>query len=61
MLTRDSIVLTLTTIGAIIGYLVADGRVPVDWAYVDVLKFIAFIIGIVSAKLATSPLRGEKD
>ena len=60
-MTRDSIILTLATIGSVVGYLVADGRLPTTWGYVDILKFVAFIIGIVSAKLATSPLRGDND
>jgi len=60
-MTRDSLVLWLAAIGALVGYLVADGRVPTEWGYADWLKFVAFVIAWGSGKLATSPLRGEKD
>jgi hypothetical protein len=55
---RDSYVLTLAAIGALVGYLVADGRIPLEWGYADWLKAIAFAIAWISGKLATSPLAG---
>lgn len=60
-MSRDSWLLTLAALGALVGYLTADGRVPTDWGYQDWLKFIAFVAAWAAGKLATSPLRGEHE
>lgn len=59
-MTRDSWVLWLGIAGAIVAYLVAS-EPPTQWAYADWMKFVALLIGIISGKLATSPLSGEND
>ena len=57
---RDSIVFTLLAVGALVGYLLSDGRVPTEWGYTDWLQFIAFVVAYASGKLATSPLPGAQ-
>lgn len=56
-MTRDSHVWWLGIAGALVTFLIADGRQPTDWTYVDWLKFIALAIGTISGKLANSPLK----
>lgn len=60
-MTRDSIVWWLGIVGAIVLFLIADGRPPTDWSYIDWLKFIAGAIGTISGKLASSPLKHSED
>ena len=60
MLHRDHWLLWLGIAGAIIAYLVAS-EPPTAWHYDDWMKFVALLIGIISGKLATSPLAGEND
>lgn len=56
-ITRDSTVLWLGIAGAVVIYLGASPS-PMTWVWADWMRFTAFAIGIVSAKLATSPLPG---
>lgn len=58
-MTRDSLVLTLAAVGAALGYLMADGRLPTTWTYADWLKAVAFLVAWGAGKLATSPLKGD--
>jgi len=60
-MTRDSIVWWLGIIGALLTYLIADGRAPASWAYQDWLKFGALLVSTVSGKLASSPLKHSED
>lgn len=59
-MTRDSWLLWLGIAGAVIGYL-AVSEAPWLWDWADWMKFAALVVGIVSGKLATSPLAGEND
>ena len=61
MLTRDSILWWIAIVAALLTYLIADGRPPTAWQYLDWLKFLAAVIGTVSGKLANSPLGSSKD
>lgn len=54
-LTRDSALWALAAIGAAVGYLISDGRNPVEWAYNDWLKAVAAAVLWLTGKLATSP------
>ena len=56
-ITRESSVLWLGIAGAVVIYLGASPS-PMTWMWADWMRFTAFAIGIVSAKLATSPLPG---
>jgi hypothetical protein len=53
---RDSLVLSLAIIGAVFGYLIAAGKPPTEWNYQEWLQAGAFAVGVISAKLSTSPL-----
>jgi basic membrane lipoprotein Med (substrate-binding protein (PBP1-ABC) superfamily) len=53
---RDSLLLTLGIIGAVIGYLIAAGEPPNAWSYQEWLQAAAFAVGVLAAKLSTSPL-----
>src|SRR5688572_23864178 len=55
--TRDSLVWLFTLTASLVGYLLADGRPPTEWAYNDWLKAVAAIAAIISAKLQGSPLQ----
>lgn len=57
MLSRDSWILWLAIIGAIVTYLLASPP-PNQWLYQDWLKAAMFIISTAAGKLATSPLPG---
>jgi hypothetical protein len=59
MLHRDSWLLTLTIIGAILAYLAASPP-PMTWTYPEWIQFGAALVGILAGKLATSPLPGAK-
>jgi hypothetical protein len=54
---RDSIVLTLAVLGSVLGYLIAAGKPPTDWNYQEWLQAAAFGVGVIAAKLSTSPLK----
>jgi hypothetical protein len=60
-MTRDNFAWTLGIIAALFAYLIADGRSPVTWAYLDWIKFGAAAIATISGKLATSPLPHSED
>ena len=57
---RDSWLLWLGIAGSVVAYL-AVSESPMVWHYDDWMKFVALLIGILSGKLATSPLAGEND
>lgn len=59
-ITRDSTLLWLGIAGAVVVYLGASPS-PMTWSWADWMQFAAFAIGVLSAKLATSPLPGSKD
>lgn len=56
-MTRDSIVLLLAVVGSVLVYL-GTAPPPTSWDYAEAIKFGSFIVGLVAAKLATSPLPG---
>ena len=58
--TRDSLGLWLVAAGALVGYLLADGRPPTEWAYADWLNFAVATIAWGTGKPQWSPLRGGK-
>ena len=60
MLTRDSLMLWLGLAIAVVGYL-SSSKPPTEWSYAEWIQASAFILAWVSGKLATSPLKGEKD
>ena len=57
---RDSVLWWLGIAAAILAYLSQSAN-PVEWVYADWIKASAMLVGIISAKLATSPLAGEHD
>jgi hypothetical protein len=59
-LTRESAALWLAAAGALVAYLIADGRWPGDWVYQDWLKLAAAVVAWGVGKLQHSPLKGEK-
>jgi hypothetical protein len=60
-ITRDSAVLGIGGVSALVAYLLADGRPPNEWAYQDWLKLGAAGFAWAMGKLQTSPLKGEHD
>jgi hypothetical protein len=60
MITRDSMTLWLGLLIAVFGYLGA-AKPPTEWSYAEWIQAAAFILAWVSGKLATSPLKGDKD
>ncbi len=58
-LTRDSLIWWVGMIGALLTALANNGGLfPVEWKpYIDLA---ALLVGIISGKLATSPLAGAK-
>lgn len=56
-LTRDSILLWVGILGGLVVYL-AGNKPPLDWGYYEWLAALGYLISVVSAKLATSPLPG---
>jgi hypothetical protein len=58
---RSSLSLWLGAGAALITYLIADGRPPVEWAYQDWLKFAAALFAWGMGKLQSSPLKGKDD
>jgi hypothetical protein len=59
-ISRDSIILWLPIAGALVTYLLSAEPLPL-WGYYEWLQFIAAVIATASAKLMTSPLKGEHD
>jgi len=62
MLTRDSWILTLTIIGAVLGVVVAQFDVlPAGWqGYKGLVTVLASVVGVVAGILRSSPLAGAK-
>jgi hypothetical protein len=58
-MTRDNIAWTLGILIALLAYLIADGRNPVEWAYLDWIKFCAAVCSTLFGKLGNSPLAGK--
>lgn len=61
MISRDSRVLLLGAIGALVVYLQNADGTPLAWGYREWLQFLAFVVAFLSGKLATSPLPGNHD
>jgi hypothetical protein len=61
MVNRDSLVLWVGAIGALVLYLQNASGPPTVWDYNQWLQFLAFVVAFVSGKLGTSPLKGEND
>lgn len=59
-LSRDSILLWLPVVGALITYLLA-AKPPAQWDYYAWLQFVAAVIAVAATKLQTSPLKGDKE
>lgn len=55
-LTRDSAVLWLGIIGALVGYLAAAQHPPIEWTWHEWMQFALSAVGVISGKLASSPL-----
>jgi hypothetical protein len=53
---RDSILLSIGILGAALGYLISAEKPPTDWNYQEWLQAGSFAIGVLLAKLSTSPL-----
>jgi hypothetical protein len=62
-MTRDSVVWWIGIIVAVLGAIAANSNLlPADWApALPWINLICIVLGTVSGKLATSPLRGEND
>jgi hypothetical protein len=58
-ITRDSVVLTVAALGALVTYLSNANSEPTKWGYNEWLQFVAFVVAWLSGKLATSPLPGQ--
>lgn len=61
MVNRDSFLLFLGFCVALVGYLTADAKTPLEWSYMDWLQFASFVLAWLMGKLATSPLPGKDD
>jgi hypothetical protein len=57
---RDSVIWWLGILGAALAYLGAAPS-PVEWSYGQWIQAISAIVATISGKLATSPLRGDRD
>lgn len=55
-MTRDNLAWGLGILMALLAFLIADGRSPAVWSYLDWIKFAASACATLCAKLATSPL-----
>lgn len=60
MINRDSMVLWLGAIGALVVYL-QNTTHPMAWDWNQWLQFVAFVSAFIAGKLGTSPLKGEND
>lgn len=61
MINRDSMVLWVGAVGALVLYLQSAEGPPTTWGYNQWLQFVAFVAAFISGKLGTSPLKGESD
>lgn len=61
MVNRDSMVLWVGALGALVLYLQNAEGPPLAWGYSEWLQFAAFVLAFISGKLATSPLPGQND
>lgn len=61
MLNRDSVMLWVGAIGALVLYLQNADGTPIQWDYNQWLQFVAFVVAFISGKLATSPLKGADE
>lgn len=59
-LSRDSLLWWLIIFGAVVGYL-ATLPAPVTWTWAQWMQALTAVIGIVAAKLSTSPLSGKNE
>lgn len=59
-ITRDSFVLVLTTVGSYLGFLLYQPP-PVEWTYHQWIQAGIVLLGMITAQLSTSPLKGEHD
>jgi hypothetical protein len=58
-ITRDSLVLSLGILAAVITYLI-NAKPVYEWLYNDWLMAASFLVATALGKLSTSPLAGEK-
>lgn len=61
MLTRDSWILTLTILGAVLGVILAQfDLLPATWQpYKGALTILSSVVGVIAGILRTSPLAGH--
>jgi len=59
-LSRESLLLWIPVVGALITYLLASPP-PMEWSYYEWLKFVAAVLSTASAKFMVSPLPGKKE
>jgi hypothetical protein len=59
-LTRDSLLLWLPVVAALITYLLSTDP-PTVWTYYQWLQFASAAVAVASTKLMTSPLKGKND
>jgi hypothetical protein len=57
MFNRDSALLWVGIVGGVVIYL-AGTKPPTEWGYYEWLSAFGYLVSVVSAKLATSPLPG---
>lgn len=55
--TRDSLVWWFAILASVIGYLTSAEKPPTEWTYNEWLQSLSFVVGVVSGKLAASPLK----
>jgi hypothetical protein len=62
VLTRDSWILTLTILGAVLGVILAQFDVlPASWQpYKGALTILSSVVGVIAGILRTSPLAGVR-
>lgn len=61
MVSRDSFLLTLGFLAALVGYLTTAANPPSAWTYMEWLQFASFLLAWLMGKFATSPLPGKHD
>lgn len=60
-LNRESVLITLVACGAVIGYLQASPKSPLEWSYPEWLQAISAGVLWAMARLGPSPLKGKDD
>lgn len=60
MFTRDSVLWWLLIVGSVLTYL-SNAPAPSTWTWAQWMQALSAVVGIIAAKLATSPLKGDKD